>query len=282
MQDLTTFIAAQVAADASKPIILVEIGLDAGTLRFAATNVDVVFPIGGNTYYAKAMQIGDINFSIDSQIVECEISLDNIAKDMHGYNAAEKFDGKSIVVKKTYLPISASATDYRERFNGVMEEPKFPDKRWCRIKCTTGRSLRRKALSEYYNWACQRLFGDAMCNQDGYADLTTLTHTGTVTTAGAASIRDTGLTQADDYWNYGRIEMTIDGIKYYRRVNDFDSTTDQVYFDVPMHTSVPVGTAYTITKGCALTLDACRATYAYGPSDDNEANFKGFVHIGDK
>ena len=282
MQDLMPAVETQIDATQSRPVNLIELGLDVGTLRFAATKTNLVFPTGGNTYTAKAMQIGNVQESKEGQLIRVEFAFDNVATDMHAYNAAEKFDGKSIIWKKVYRDALGSALNYREMFNGYMEEPHAIDKEWLRVYGVMGKALGRRMLQEYYQRQCNNLFGDAKCNYDGNADLTSLTASGTADSGTNAQLSDSALTQGLQYWNFGRIEITIDGIKYYRIVDQFSWVYDTVVFDVPLRVAVSNGDAYTIYKGCPKTWDACQASNNYGPSADNKANFNGWIHIGEE
>ncbi len=289
MQDLTANTLAQIAADASAPILLAEIYLDAGTLRYAALKSNLVFPTGGNTYTAKAFLIGNIVTTSNGQITEVEISFDNVLQDMHGFNVAETFDGKQIIIKKVYYGDLASDTYYREIFNGFMEDPHEIGKNWLKVRCVSGKALQRRILNWYYQSMCNHVFGDYWCNYNGYADLTTLKATGTADSGTGSTLVDNALTQADDFWKFGKIVITIDGTIYKRKVKSFTASSDTITFDVPLPVDISAGDAYTVYKGCPGTWWACNrlkedmvTACAYGPSANNKVNFKGFIHIGDK
>lgn len=281
-QDLPASVDTQIAADQSKPVLLFELYLNAGTLRYAATNENIIFPTGGNTYSAKAVILSNIKTSAETQIIRASCQFDNIANDMHTYNAAEAFDGKQIIVKKVYRDALGSSSYYREIFNGYMEEPSNIDKIWMNIPIIGGSPLQRKTLQKYFQKECNHIFGDSECNRDGYADLTSLKATGTADSGTATTLTDDALTQADDYWAFGKAYITTGGRTYMRRIDSFDAGTDTLTLDVGLPVSISVGSAYTIYKGCPNTWDACQANGAYGPSSDNKANFLGFLHIGQK
>jgi hypothetical protein len=282
-QDVPASVDTQIAAEQSRPVNLCEIGLDAGTLRFAATKQNLVFPTAGNTYTAKAMNFGNIHQTREGQIVKCQVKLDNVAQDMAGYNAAESFDGKSFVWKKIYRDAMGDASYYREMINGHMEGPCDLDYNWIVINAVRGKSLGRRMLLDYFQKECNHIFGDSECNRDGYADLTSLKATGTADAGStAAYMIDAALTQADDYWNFGRIELVHNSITYYRDVKDFVAADDKVIFDVAFPFTISEGDTYTLYKGCSNTWNACQSNEAYGPSSDNKANFFGFIHIGDE
>jgi hypothetical protein len=279
-QDLPATIDTEIAAEQSQPILLFELYLVSGTLRYAATISNIVFPVGGSTYYGKSIQLSNIKTSAEGEISRASIQFDNVASDMHYYNALEKFDAKQIIIKKVYRDQLGDATYYREVFNGFMEEPKSVDKKWMAIDIVSGTPLQRKVLQEYYQKECNNVFGDTRCNYSGYANLASLTATGTADSGSISTLVDNALTQADDYWNFGKIEVTISGVVFKRRIEDFNAASDTLTFDVSLPISVVSGSTYVLYKGCPNTWDACRALAAYGPSSDNSANFNGFIHIG--
>jgi len=281
-QDLPSQVDTEIAKEQSQPINIIELSLDAGTIRYAATRSDFVFPTGGNTYTAKALQIATIQQTKEGQIVRVEFAFDNIAADMHAYNVAEKFDGKVIQWKKIWRDAIGVSTYYRLMFYGYMEEPHEINKRWLRVNGVMGKSLQRRVLQKYYRRECNHNFGDGKCNYEGYSNLVSLKATGTADSGSTSTLVDNALTQADDYWNFGRIEITISGTKYYRKVKDFAAGSDTVTFDVALPVAVSSGDVYAVYKGCSKTWDACQSNNSYGPSSDNKANFQGFIHIGDK
>lgn len=279
-QDLPASVDTQIAAQQSRPTMLYELYLDSGTLRYAGANSNIIFPTGGNVYYAKSCQFSNIKISSEGEVARASINFDNVSNDMHYYNALEVFDGKQIIVKKVYRDALSNSTYYREMFNGYMEEPRSVDKQWMTVDINSGSPLQRKMLLYYFQKECNNSFGDTFCNKDGYADLTSLTYTGTVDSGSAEYLIDNALTQADGYWTFGKISITISGHTYERRIESFTAATDRIDFDVSLPESVSNGDSYTIYKGCPKTWDACQSNGVYGPSSDNSANFFGFPKIG--
>lgn len=282
-QDLPAAVDTQIAAEQSRPILLFELYLTAGTLRYSATNIDIIFPTGGggNTYYAKAVGMDNIKSSSDGQIETASFQFDNIAQDMWAYNVAESFDGNQIIVKKVYRDALGNPTYYRELFNGYMSEPSKVDKEWFIFEATSGNKFQRRLLQKFFQKECNNVFGDAACNADGLADLTSLTASGTADSGTVSTLVDAALTQADAFWQFGVINVTISGTTYRRFVESFVAATDTITFDVALPVAVTATSTYTVYKGCPLTVNACEANGAYGPSADNSANFDGFIHIGD-
>lgn len=281
-QDLPGAVDTEIAAEKSRPVNLVEIALDSGTLRFSTTKNNIVFPTAGNTYTAKSMQMARIKQSKEGQLIKVEFAFDNITGDMHGYNVAEKFDGKTIAWKKIWRDAVGDASYYRLMLFGYLEEPHEITKKYLKVYGIMGKGLQRRVLQAYYQPRCNNIFGDTKCNYDGYSDLAALTASGTADSGSASTLVDNALTESDDHWNHGRIEVTVSGTKYFRKVADFVAASDTITFDVPLPVAVSNGDAYTVYKGCPGTWDACQSNSNFGPTSDNKANFYGFIHIGDK
>jgi len=71
----------------------------------------------------------------------------------------------------------------------------------------------------------------------------------------------------------------VGGTTHHRNVEDFEDTGNVVTLDIPVPTSIVSGDTYVIKKGCPKTWEACKGSYAYGPSSDNSQMFKGFIHM---
>lgn len=278
-KDIPAQVITQMDAQKKRPVLLFELGLSS-TLRFAAYKTNVTFPTAGNTYTAKAVQVGNVSQSLEGQIQRVNVQFDNVTKDMMAYAHNEDFRGKSLVIKRIYLDEIGVATYYNEVFNGYMERPSEISQYWLTVPCAIGKSLNRKALSFQYQKMCPWVFGGSECNTDGHADLTTLKAAGTADSGTTTTLVDNALTQVDDYWNYGEIEITKAGITYYRKVKNFVAGTDTITFDVEMPFAIDNTCTYTVYKGCDQTRTTCTAVNAWGPSVNNYLNFGGCVHIG--
>jgi len=263
-----------------RPCLLFELGL-ASTIRFAAYKVNVTFPTAGNVYTAKAITGGNVSQSLEGQIQRVTINFDNVSKDMASYANNEDFRGKTLVIKRIYLDTVGDVSYYNEVFNGHMERPKF-SRNWLTVTATSGKGLDRKILPFAYQRMCPLEFGGTKCNTDGNADLTSLTASGTADSGSTTTLVDDALTEAEDFWNYGEIEVTKGTKTYYRKVKSFTAASDTVTFDVELPVEVDDTCTYVIYKGCDKTLATCSAENNWGPSGDNNLNFKGFLHISKK
>jgi len=108
----------------------------------------------------------------------------------------------------------------------------------------------------------------------------TLMQMGAADSGSTTTLTDDGLAQVDDFWNYGVIEIVKAGTVYRRNVKDFDAASDTVTFDAALPITVDNTCKFFIRAGCDKTYDTCKGLNAWGPSDDNNANFLGFTYIG--
>jgi phage-related protein len=277
-KSLPAAVVTQIDATNKRPVLLFELYL-ASTLRFAAYKSNVTFPTGGNTYTAKAITTEGLTQSLEGQIERVTIKFDNVAKDMAAYANNESFFGKKLIIKRVYLDALGDASNYNELFNGLMEQPSEISREALTVSATIGKSLEKKALIAAYQKQCPWVFGGTECNTDGNADLTALTASGTADSGTTSTLVDNALTQADDYWNSGDIEITKGTKTYYRKVKDFAAATDTITLDVELPVAIDNTCTYVLYKGCDKTWECCSADYAYGPSSDNTANFGGCIHI---
>lgn len=277
-KSLEAAVVTQLDAQAKRPVLLFELGLST-TLRFAAYRSSVVFPTGGDTYTAKAIKVSGISQSAEGELQRVTVEFDNVSRDMAAYADAEDFRGKSLVIKRVFLDAVASADNYVEVFNGTMEAPGGIGRQWLSLTAVCGKAINKKALSVAYQRACPWVFGGTECNTDSNADLTSLTASGTADSGTTSTLVDDALTQADNVWKHGRIEIVKDGVTYFRTVKSFTAATDTVTFDVELPVAVDDTTTYTMYRGCNKTWNTCSGSNAWGPSADNSANFGGFLHI---
>lgn len=233
-KELSTDVVTQIDADQNQPVMLVEIQLNAGTLRFAGTNGNYVFPSGGDTWSAKAMWISRVEQSAEGQIGRISVDLDNVTSDISAYLDKEDFYGKTIIIKRVYRGVSGS-TDYNEVFRGFCEEITRITKDKVTIPCTVGKPLQRFSLQQVFMKHCNRSYGDVVCNQDGYSDLSTASDSisGVSIESGNTNyIIDTvNLTGTTPTWKNGLLYIReAGGVTEKYGVDSFQSGNSKVFF----------------------------------------------------
>lgn len=127
-----------------------------------------------------------------------------------------------------------------------------------------------KPLLRTFSLRCDADLGDSRCGYSLSAD------SGTVTaqiTAGRV-FTDTSRTEADDYYNGGKVLFTS-GPNSGRSmdVKKYTLSTGRIELYEPLPDAIETGNTYNITRGCDKTLDTCVNTYSNG------TNFRGFPHI---
>lgn len=360
-KSLDTNIVTEINAQSKRPRLLAELKDAKGqvVLRYAASESNITFPNGGNTWTAKFFRITNVGQKHDGQIDRVTVEFDNVARDIAALVYSYTFEGGKLRLLRIYLDSDGNAPsdedEYNEVFDGTMEVPKGMTMIFVPITATVGNPLIKRTLKLNYTRNCDHIFGDEKCNIDGIADLekvrgaadsgssttlvdsdliqkddywnggniliikgtsayvasvtdfadgtvtfadigtdvdnsciytmhkssgSTLMTMGTADSGNTTTLVDDALTQADDYWKYGIIEIVKDGETYRTNVASFDADTDTIIFDVNLPISVDNTCKYFLKKGCDKTWDTCLSDNVYGPESDNSANFLGFIHIG--
>ncbi len=279
-KNLASTVTTQLGNTEKAPVNLFIVTLDSGTLRLSATKSNVTFPTAGNVYTARAIEVSGLQQSAMGTTERVTFRFDNTDRAMASYAAVGDWQNRKIEWWRVFRDALGASANYIEMFQGLMEQPKGIGRNWMTVTAIAGKGLRRQAMPRFFGKSCGHIFGDAYCNVDGNADLSALTATSTADSGSATTLVDNALTQANDYWNFGKIKITIDGTVYWRIVSDFVAGTDTVTFDIELPEAVSNGDAYTIYKGCSKTIDACLSNQNWGPAADNYTNFGGQVHIG--
>ena len=132
-------------------------------------------------------------------------------------------------------------------------------------------NLHRKQIPRYlYQESCPYRLFSTKC---GLTKATWKT-SGTVDSATSDTMTDAALTEADDYWNFGYIEMTsgaADGDK--RMIVDFDAGTDKITILRPWTTTPSGGDTYDIYPHCQKKYTLCDSIFS------NSDNYGGCMHI---
>jgi len=285
MKTLATAVTAQMQAQEKRPVLLFELGLSAATLYYIADKLGFTFD---NVYYTpKAITLSAIQQSSEGQINRINLNFDNVSRDMAAYAQYLSFDGRPLIIKRVYRDAMSGSTLYNEIFHGAMEEVGNIGATWFPITASSGKALYEKALLSEYQRSCRHIFGDVNCNIDGLSDLTNASNyaAGQVSSGGTNHfVIDTTVGSVtgtnDDAFNYGVIKLGLAGTTYIRICTDWASSTSRATWRVGLPVAIDSSYRYEIYKGCSKELDACTASFAWGPISDNRINFGGFLHIG--
>lgn len=268
----------QIDASGRRPVLLFELQLSS-TIRYCLAKSNITFPSGGNVYTAKHIEVSKVSQNMDGFINRITLKFDNTSRDIGAYVNTESFQDKTLTIKRIFLDDYDASTDYVQFFEGKMEEVETVTNSFVEVSAIQGKSLRKTTSERDYQTLCPHEFGGDKCNFMGNSDLSSLTASGTADSGTTTTLIDDALTQADDFWNFGTIEITKSGTTYNRIVTDFVASTNQVSFDIAVPFSIDTDVTYTIYKGCDKTWETCKAENAYGPGSDNKEQFGGTLHL---
>ena len=128
----------------------------------------------------------------------------------------------------------------------------------------------QQTIGRLYRPSCDAVLGDARCG----VNLAAFTVTGAVTTATSARIFiDTARVEADGYFDGGLITWTGGDNITYRMEIKTSTTAGVITLQQSMPNATVIGDTYSLSAGCAKTLDTCKTKF------NNVVNFRGFPHV---
>jgi len=253
-----------------------QIDEDADTLHFVGFYKGLTF----FSYVSEAEQYytplfinrSAIKKTSKNEIERISYQVDNVSKAMGSYAANNDFRGKRIVTRLLFRDNLESVSDCKIIFDGYIQAIVFG-----KTSMSASAVPKLGSLDIQSGWDyeinCNAQFGDRYCRIDKNTAANKIT--GTATGGSLYTLTDTiNLVQADDYWNWGILEITSgDNKGQSRKIIDFDFATNQVTLDYAFENYIQAGETYTIYRGCDKTLTTCTNTYA------NEDNYHGFHSI---
>lgn len=120
-REIPTDLASKVAAEENRPLELFEVFLDTGTLFLAQAEDHVVF--GTQTYTAAGISRAPVRTSLELEVDECTVKVDNVDLAFSQRMIATDFIGRNVVIKKVDRDALGSATHFLTVFDGRMDEP---------------------------------------------------------------------------------------------------------------------------------------------------------------
>jgi len=245
---------------------------DSETLHFVNYIEDINFfdtDSDAQSYWALAIVRNAVKRITSTEINRVSVEVDNVNQGMSAYAAKYDFRNKRIVIRWADRRYLTSANDAKIVFDGRIEYILFPPQK-AQISCVSSLGSLNIECGWMYQINCNTKFGSTRCGVD--KDSAANKYSGRCDSATTTTITDTNLSQANDYWNYGEIEITSgDGISQKRKVLDFAAGV--VTLDYAFTTTPSANDRYTIYRGCDKALDTCDDTYS------NTANYRGFHTI---
>ena len=267
-RDLPDAIATEIAKEENKPIHLVELELDSGTVYFTDHDSDVEF--AGHTYTAKGLSFSAISTHLSTEVDQVDIEFDNVDRSMSSYLASDEFQGKWLTIKKTFANLLESSENYVILFSGKMKHPRVDESKLIITVVSLLDSLKRTVPARIYQVMCPWEFGGAECGLN--ITISPYTETGTADAGSTASkLVDSARTEETNYWKYGILEMTS-GDNGGLKCEILSSDTGEINLLFAFPNAIAENDSYKITVGCKKTLSECMAY-------SNEDNFGGFPNV---
>lgn len=153
-------------------------------------------------------------------------------------------------------------------FKGQVQRVNIADY-WVDLDCQGFMALTEQDLNWRNTKECLNDLGDENCG----VNLAGFTDSGSVTTVVSRSeFIDTSLSQADNWYQYGKVTFTSganNGLS--REVFSYDSSTDTVKLFIPFPYDMAVTDTYDIYRGCQKDQSDCTDVFSNWP------NFRGYV-----
>lgn len=245
------------------------------TLRYCTSNVAVQF--GGDTWlpapaglsrsrirWVTGIEVDtmDIQFQADASITVNTIPM--LAAAVQGL-----FDNAKVTLGRLFMSDWSTAVDKVDLFKGSVSAA---DARRSALHMSVKSDLERLNVQmpqTLYQASCVHSLFDIGCS----VNAATYTVAGTITGVNVDGSLQTGLGQADAYFQMGSIKITSGpNLGLVRTVKSFASGA--VFIANPFPFTITAGVTFTITPGCdKLRTGDCTTKYA------NTVNFKGFEFI---
>jgi len=263
--------------ETNKPIELFEVFLDQQTLLFAGALDNVT--IGTSVYAAAGIQRSVIRTTMELEVDELTITIDNIDLAFSQRVIAEPFIGRQIRVKKVFLD-AASLANLMTLFSGRMDEPVLTEKTF-QVKVRSELdALHHTMPRRVFSTLCNYQHYDAFCTvgkslAQNLSTGTALVDSGfdtTTKTIVSSALGTTSFAVADNYWApIGTLTFkTGSNANLGREVITHFVNSLTVGVRIPFPFTPASGDLFEITRGCRKTVSDCSSKY------DNYLNYGGF------
>lgn len=263
----------------NRPIELYQVFLDNETLRYAQSDVDVLF--GGQTWWAMGVSRDEIRTSTELECDEVRVSVDNVNLAMADRIIATDFIGRRLVIYKVRRG-DVSSGQAMVIFDGRIDEPVLDQSKLI----VTIRSW----LDGMHVSVPRRIFS-SICNYQLYDTWCTVQRTdtggpptqnvmsgwaiGSSTAYTLVAPQLQGALEVDKYW--GAIStlwmQTGSNAATAREVIDHSPTSMSVEVRIPFPTAINSGDRFFIERACTKTVADCCSKF------NNYINYGGYATI---
>lgn len=147
----------------NKPVELYQVSLDTGTLYLAMypENIEFFDEHGDPVIYDQAaLTRTEIKTGVDTSIDQCQVSIDNVSRDMSAHIAATEFRGRRLVIWKVFLDQLDQPDNFVVIFDGNMDAPNITQHSVTVVVTSRLNTLDRVLPGRLYDPKCQWTFAD--------------------------------------------------------------------------------------------------------------------------
>jgi phage-related protein len=252
------------------------------------------FDENGNsqTYTAAALSRSTIETNIDTKVDQCEVSIDNVTREMSAYIANTEFVGRRMKIIKVFLDadrnvqnlaivgraawsqlvesVEGAGLEYPENaipiFDGIMDAPRINQYQMTVTVVSKLDTLDRKLPARTFQVQCPWQFGDAetcgatVPEKAGIIDSLSTDH---------LTIYDANIIEEVGYWEHGEIAVGNE-IRIITESGD-----GYVKVEYPFSADVEAGNSYIMKAGCDKSYDGGHGCTYWG----NTQYYGGFLSI---
>jgi len=261
----------ELTLETNAPIELYEIYLKSQTYYYANAEQDIT--LGAQTYTALAISRNKIKTHMSSKVDEISITFDNTDRVFAATFLSGNFQGKQIIIKKVLRGHLDSADKYIPMFDGRVDGANIGVQTVSVRAVSWLDAVTKRYPGRTFQKQCNYKLGDTACNVITSSAVNM--QTGSIIGASSSTIYTNSLSEDDDHWNNGHIEITAGtNAGYSRPVRDFASGTPaHIVLRLPFPTPCDVTSVFSIHRGCNKTENECNTKFS------NITNYGGFPTI---
>ena len=278
MKTLSAAFRSEASGDANQPIEIYDLYLDSETVHFVNYDKNITYFDIDNvstSYIALPISRQEYERSLDNPINSIVIGIANVDKSISAYLASNDFRGRRLVIRKVFADKLTSSSDNVVIFDGVMDTPSASEQTVQVNAVDRIGTLTREAPRRWYQLLCNNKFGDTACFQgktsgDMYATGNYICSAG----SSVSQIKSASLTQANNYWIDGEIQITSgqSALKK-RKITGSNSSANTANLDISLPFAPAVNDTFTIRRNCDKTHFRCSGDFS------NDLNFGGFDSV---
>ncbi|MFW6145691.1 MAG: phage BR0599 family protein, partial [bacterium] len=202
----------------------------------------------------------------ESKVDQCEVTIDNVTREMSAYIAQTEFVGRRLVIWKVFLEDLSDPENYVAIFDGYMDAPQINQYQMKVSVVSKLDTLGKRLPARSFEAKCPWQFGDEnTCGLDVPEKNSTIESL----SEDYMKIYDSNITGENDYWKFGEVET-----ENQKRIITA-SGDGFIELDFPLPQEFETGESYNMVAGCDKGYDTSHGCKYW----DNTQFYGGFRTI---